>query len=152
LKASSPDAKQAFAKEAANWLNGEMARMMNNAEITDMYKTNVQPSQLATLVEKFRKRELNNNSAKQVFEVMFRKGTDPEQIIEDLGLGMVSGDDALGPVVDEVIANNEKAVADYLDGKEASLKYLMGQVMQATRGQADAQQATEMIKEKLSSA
>ncbi|MGB1749250.1 MAG: Asp-tRNA(Asn)/Glu-tRNA(Gln) amidotransferase subunit GatB [Dehalococcoidia bacterium] len=151
LKASSPDAKQAFAKEAANWLNGEMARMMNNAEITDMYKTNVQPSQLASLVEKFRKRELNNNSAKQVFEVMFRKGTDPKQIIEDLGLGMVSGDDALGPVVDEVIANNEKAVADYLDGKEASLKYLMGQVMRATRGQADAKQATEMIKERLSS-
>jgi len=150
-KASSPDAKQAFAKEAANWLNGEMARMMNNAEITDMYRTNVHPSQLASLVEKFRKRELNNNSAKQVFEVMFRKGTDPKQIIEDLGLGMVSGDDALGPVVDEVIANNEKAVADYLDGKEASLKYLMGQVMRATRGQADAKQATEMIKERLSS-
>jgi aspartyl-tRNA(Asn)/glutamyl-tRNA(Gln) amidotransferase subunit B len=141
--------KKAYAKEAANWLNGEMARMMNNDEISDMSQTRVKPAALATLVEKFRKRELNNNSAKQVFEVMYTKGTDPETVIKDLGLGMVSGADSLGPVVDEVIENNEKAVVDFLAGKEASLKFLMGQVMKATRGQADAAQATEMIREKL---
>ena len=149
VKASTADVKKAYAKEAANWLNGEMARMMNNDEISDMSQTRVKPAALATLVEKFRKRELNNNSAKQVFEVMYTKGTDPETVIKDLGLGMVSGADSLGPVVDEVIENNEKAVVDFLAGKEASLKFLMGQVMKATRGQADAAQATEMIREKL---
>jgi aspartyl-tRNA(Asn)/glutamyl-tRNA(Gln) amidotransferase subunit B len=80
---------------------------------------------------------------------MYTKGTDPETVIKDLGLGMVSGADSLGPVVDKVIENNEKAVVDFLAGKEASLKFLMGQVMKATRGQADAAQATEMIREKL---
>ena len=149
VKASTADVKKAYAKEAANWLNGEMARMMNNDEISDMSQTRVKPAALATLVEKFRKRELNNNSAKQVFEVMYTKGTDPETVIKDLGLGMVSGADSLGPVVDKVIENNEKAVVDFLAGKEASLKFLMGQVMKATRGQADAAQATEMIREKL---
>jgi aspartyl-tRNA(Asn)/glutamyl-tRNA(Gln) amidotransferase subunit B len=149
VKASTADVKKAYAKEAANWLNGEMARMMNNDEISDMSQTRVKPAALATLVEKFRKRELNNNSAKQVFEVMYTKGTDPETVIKDLGLGMVSGADSLGPVVDEVIENNEKAVVDFLAGKEASLKFLMGQVMKATRGQADAAQANEMIREKL---
>jgi aspartyl-tRNA(Asn)/glutamyl-tRNA(Gln) amidotransferase subunit B len=148
---SVPDTKHAFAKEAANWLNGEMARRMNNDEISDMGDTKVGPEALATLVEKFRKRELNNNSAKQVFGVMYETGTAPEAIIEELGLGVVSGADSLGPIVDEVIENNEKAVEDYLAGKEASLKYLMGQVMKATRGQADAMQATEIIKEKLAS-
>jgi aspartyl-tRNA(Asn)/glutamyl-tRNA(Gln) amidotransferase subunit B len=126
-----------------------MARMMNEAEIVNMADSNVTPANLAILVEKFRKRELNNNSVKQVFELMFSKGTAPEKIIEDLGLGVVSGDDSLGPIVDEVIANNEKAVNDYLGGKEVALKSLMGQVMKATRGQADPVQATEMIKEKL---
>jgi len=149
LKASANDAKHSFAKAAANWLNGEMARLMNENEITNMSDTRVSPEALATLVEKFRKRELNNNSAKQVFEVMFNKGTVPEVIIEELGLGIVSGADSLGPIVDEVIANNEKAVADYLGGKEVALKSLMGQVMKATRGQADPVQATEIIKEKL---
>ena len=148
-KASSSDAKHAFAKAASNWLSGEMARMMNDDEIVNMADTKVTPEALATLVEKFRKRELNNNSAKQVFEVMYNKGTAPEVIIEELGLGVVSGSDSLGPIVDEVIANNEKAVTDYLGGKEVALKSLMGQVMKATRGQADPVQATEMIKEKL---
>ena len=149
LKASANDAKHSFAKAAANWLTGEMARLMNENEITNMSDTRVSPEALATLVEKFRKRELNNNSAKQVFEVMFNKGTAPEVIIEELGLGVVSGADSLGPIVDEVIANNEKAVADYLGGKEVALKSLMGQVMKATRGQADPVQATEIIKDKL---
>ena len=149
LKASANDAKHSFAKAAANWLTGEMARLMNENEITNMSDTRVSPEALATLVEKFRKRELNNNSAKQVFEVMFNKGTMPEVIIEELGLGVVSGADSLGPIVDEVIANNEKAVADYLGGKEVALKSLMGQVMKATRGQADPVQATEIIKDKL---
>ncbi len=147
--ASTTDVKKAYAKEAANWLNGEMARMMNVDEISDMSKTKVKPAGLATLVEKFRKRELNNNSAKQVFEVMYTDGTDPETIIKHLGLAVVSGANSLGPIVDEVIENNEKAVVDFLAGKEASLKFLMGQVMKATRGQADAMQATEMIREKL---
>ena len=143
----SPDkVKHAFAKEASNWLNGEMARLMNNDEITNMRDTKVKPESLATLVEKFRKRELNNNAAKQVFEAMYIKGAAPEEVIELLGLGMVSGADSLGPIINEVIANNEKAVNDYLGGTEASLKFLIGQVMKATRGQADAVQATEMIK------
>jgi aspartyl-tRNA(Asn)/glutamyl-tRNA(Gln) amidotransferase subunit B len=147
--AAAPEAKHAFAKEAANWLNGEMARLMNIDEIENMADTRIEPVALATLVDKFRKRELNNNSAKQVFEVMYTDGTDPDTIIEDLGLGVVSGTDSLGPIVDEVLGNNEKAVADFLGGKEAALKSLMGQVMKATRGQADPVQATEMIKEKL---
>ena len=149
VKALSPDAKHAFAKGASNWLTGEMARMMNEDELVNMADTKVSPEALATLVEKFRKRELNNNSAKQVFEIMYKKGSAPEKIIEDLGLGVVSGTDSLGPIVDEVIANNEKAVNDYLGGKEVALKSLMGQVMKATRGQADPVQATDIIKEKL---
>jgi aspartyl-tRNA(Asn)/glutamyl-tRNA(Gln) amidotransferase subunit B len=148
--ASKSEVKNAYAKAAANWLNGEMARLMNNDEISRMSDTKVKPAALATLVEKFQKRELNNNSAKQVFGVMYAQGTDPEIIIKDLGLAVVSGADSLGPIVDEVIGNNEKAVVDFLAGKEASLKFLMGQVMKATRGQADAKQATEMIREKLS--
>lgn len=130
---------------------GEMARMMNDDEVVNMADTKVSPQALATLVEKFRKRELNNNTAKQVFEIMYKKGTSPDTIIEDLGLGVVSGTDSLGPIVDEVIANNEKAVNDYLGGKEVALKSLMGQVMKSTRGQADPVQATELIKEKLAS-
>lgn len=146
---SPPNEKQTFAKETANWLNGEMARLMNAEEIVNTFDTRVDPGNLAKLVGKFQTRQLNNSSAKQVFGVMFEHGTDPEIIIENLGLGMVSDADALEPIVEKVINGNEKAVTDYRAGKDASLKFLMGQVMKATRGQADALLATEIIKQKL---
>jgi aspartyl-tRNA(Asn)/glutamyl-tRNA(Gln) amidotransferase subunit B len=122
---------------------------MNAEEIVNTFDTRVDPGNLAKLVEKFQTRQLNNSSAKQVFGVMFEHGTDPEIIIENLGLGMVSDADALEPIVEKVINGNEKAVTDYRAGKDASLKFLMGQVMKATRGQADALLATEIIKQKL---
>ena len=115
-----------------------------------MFDTKISPDALRILVEKFRNRELNNNSAKQVFDLMYTNGSDPEKVIQQLGLGVVSGAEALGPIVEEVIRNNEKAVNDYLSGKEVALKSLMGQVMKSTKGQADPMQATEMIKAQLS--
>ncbi|MQG87770.1 MAG: Asp-tRNA(Asn)/Glu-tRNA(Gln) amidotransferase subunit GatB [SAR202 cluster bacterium] len=150
MKHESPDTKKAFAKAAANWLNGEMVRKMNDDDLTNMFDTKISPDALRILVEKFRNRELNNNSAKQVFELMYTNGSDPEKVIQQLGLGVVSGVEALGPIVEEVIRNNEKAVNDYLSGKEVALKSLMGQVMKSTKGQADPMQATEMIKAQLS--
>ena len=62
---------------------------------------------------------------------------------------MVSGADSLGPVIDEVIANNQKAVNDYLGGTEASLKFLIGQVMKATRGRANHSKVKELIEKQL---
>ena len=150
MKHESSDTKKTFAKAAANWLNGEMVRKMNDDELTNMFDTKISPDALRILVEKFRNRELNNNSAKQVFDLMYTNGSDPEKVIQQLGLGVVSGAEALGPIVEEVIRNNEKAVNDYLSGKEVALKSLMGQVMKSTKGQADPMQATEMIKAQLS--
>ena len=150
MKHESSDTKKTFAKAAANWLNGEMVRKMNHDELTNMFDTKISPDALRILVEKFRNRELNNNSAKQVFDLMYTNGSDPEKVIQQLGLGVVSGAEALGPIVEEVIRNNEKAVNDYLSGKEVALKSLMGQVMKSTKGQADPMQATEMIKAQLS--
>ena len=150
MKHESSDTKKTFAKAAANWLNGEMVRKMNDDELTNMFDTKISPDALRILVEKFRNRELNNNSAKQVFDLMYTNGSDPEKVIQQLGLGVISGAEALGPIVEEVIRNNEKAVNDYLSGKEVALKSLMGQVMKSTKGQADPMQATEMIKAQLS--
>ena len=138
-----------FAKETANWLNGEMARLMNAESVDDPARTNIAPEQLATLVEKFRSRELNSNTAKQVLEEMWRSGAGPEEIIKEQGLGMVSDSSSLDPVVDEVIAANPAAVEDYLGGKETAARFLMGQVMKATRGQADPPLVLKLLAAKL---
>ena len=90
------------------------------------------------LVRKFQKREINNNSAKRVFGEMFDNGADPEEVIVRLGLASVGDADELAPIIDEVLANNPSAVEDYRSGKTNAIRFLMGQVMKATRGRADA--------------
>ena len=138
-----------FAKETANWLNGEMARLMHENDISNVNETQVQPSALAVLVKKFKSREINNNSAKRVFGEMFEKGADPEEVIQRLGLAAVGDVDELSPVIDEVLASNQSAVDDYRSGKTTAIRFLMGQVMKATRGRADAQTVMRLLGEAL---
>ena len=132
------DDQAAFAKETANWLNGEMARLMHESGTLAMGQTRVDPSSLAILVRKFQKREINNNAAKRVFGEMFANGADPQEIIQRLGLAAVGNVDELTPIIEEVLATNQSAVDDYQSGKTTAIRFLMGQVMKATRGRADA--------------
>ncbi len=147
--ASGPDERKVLAKEAANWLNGEMARLMNAESIEDVSTTRIQPAQLASLIGRSLKREVNSSTAKQVFEEMWNSGADPDEIIEDRGLGMVSDTSSLEPVVEQVIAGNPAAVEDYMGGKETAVRFLMGQVMKETKGQADPPLVMQMLGEKL---
>ena len=146
---TSTDARNAFAKETANWLTGEMARLMNAESVDDVRDTKIRPDQLSTLVVKFSKRELNSNTAKQVFEEMWNTGGDPKEIIKDKGLGMVSDTSSLEPTVAKVISANPNAVNDYVGGKDTAVRFLMGQVMKETRGQADPPLVLKMLGEKL---
>ena len=140
--------RRAFAKEAANWLNGEMARLLNE-DGQDISAVRIKPGHLASLVEKFRKRDLNNATAKAVFEEMYRTGEDPEAIIKAKGLTKVADLSALGPIIEQVVSANKSAVADFLAGKEPALRFLVGQVMKSSRGQADAEVAVKLLRERL---
>ena len=139
-----------FAKETANWLNGEMARLMHDNDVASVAETKVEPSSLAVLVRKFQKREINNNSAKRVFGEMFEKGADPEEVIDRLGLAAVGDVNELAPIIQEVLDNNTSAVEDYRSGKTTAIRFLMGQVMKATRGRADAQTVMRLLGEAMS--
>lgn len=142
--------RYSFAKEAANWIIGEMTRLMNTDDKKNIYETKITPYNLFKLVEKFKNREINNNSAKKVFEIMYHEGKEPVGIIKELGFEVISDSDSLSPIVDDIIEKNNQAVNDYKNGKEASLKYLIGQVMKETKGQADASEVSQLIISKLS--
>ena len=136
-----------FAKETANWLNGEMARLMHEHDVHSVNETKVAPVALSVLVRKFQKREINNNSAKRVFGEMFENGSDPEEVIERLGLAALGDADELAPIIQDVLATNSAAVDDYRSGKTTAIRFLMGQVMKATRGRADAQTVMRLLGE-----
>ena len=84
-----------------------------------------------------------------VFEIIFNEGGEPKQIIEAKGMAQVSDDSALEGWADEAIANNPKPVEEYKEGNPASINFLMGQVMKASRGKANPGAVMQMLKQKL---
>ena len=145
----SESSKNKFAKEAANWINGEISRYMNNNDVHSILKIPISSLKLAILIEKFMNREINNNSAKKVFEIMWSSGKDPNDIVNDLNLNTVSDSETLSIVIEKIISNNPSAVTDFKSGKDSAIKYLMGQLMKETKGQADPKQSIEIIRSKL---
>jgi aspartyl-tRNA(Asn)/glutamyl-tRNA(Gln) amidotransferase subunit B len=89
-------------------------------------------------------------AAKAVFEEMFETGRPAQEIVEERGLAQISDSQEVAKAVKEAIAGNAKAVADFAAGKEQALKFLVGQVMRLTKGRANPQLVTELLKKELS--
>ncbi len=137
------------AKEVSNWLLGETSRILNAAG-TDIeeFRRKVPPERLTKLIL-YSRGKVSMASAKSVLEGMYKTGRDPDAIISQQGLGQISDDRALENEVVAAIGKNPQAVADYRAGKDAALKFLVGQVMRTTRGRANPQVVTELLKRKL---
>ena len=84
--------------------------------------------------------------AKTVFELMFDSGKSPRNVVKMSGMSQISDVDVVKSSVDSAIENNPKPVADYMNGKETAMKFLVGQVMKDTKGQANPQLVAEMVK------
>jgi aspartyl-tRNA(Asn)/glutamyl-tRNA(Gln) amidotransferase subunit B len=135
-------------RAAANWVMGDLAGLLKqeNKEITD---SPVSAENLGRLVALIAQGKISGKLAKEVFPKMFATGDAPETIMEREGLQQISDEGALGKIIDEVIASNPKQVEQYRGGKPAVLGFLVGQVMKASRGQADPAAVNRMLKEKL---
>jgi hypothetical protein len=90
-----------------------------------------------------------NDSSREIFPKMAESGESAPAIMEREGLKQISDSGALARIVDEVIAANPKQVAEYKAGKTVVLKFLVGQVMKASRGQANPAAVNELFAEKL---
>jgi aspartyl-tRNA(Asn)/glutamyl-tRNA(Gln) amidotransferase subunit B len=132
-------------KPVANWVTGEYLRLRNAADAP----INLEPAALAEVVRLVAAGTINRTSAREVLERHVAEGEPVGAIVDRLGLRQISDVGALGSVVDEVIASNPGAVADVRAGKEQAIKFLVGQVMKATRGQANATVAQAALRERL---
>jgi aspartyl-tRNA(Asn)/glutamyl-tRNA(Gln) amidotransferase subunit B len=141
---------QLSAKEVSKWILGEVSRIMNadNIEI-EQYRERVGSERLSKLIQLTRSNIVNAATAKSVLEEMYRTGKEPAAIIEERGLSQISDNEAIAAEVIRAIDNNGQAVADYKAGKETALKFLVGQVMKATRGRANPNLVNELLKKKL---
>ncbi len=131
-------------KTAANWMTGELFRLMNESGL-DIEQVKVKPLDLAALIGMVDAKQVNLNTAKLVFEEMFATGEPPAAIVERKGLSQVSDADELAGIVKRVLDENPRQVAEYLGGKEQIGKWLLGQVMKASRGRANPQVARGVL-------
>ncbi len=136
------------AKMAANWVMGDLSGALK-AEGKEIAESPVGAGQLGELVALIGKGELSGKLAKEVFSKMFSSGDAAAAIIEREGLKQISDTGALEKVIDEVIAGNPKQVEQYRGGKTSVAAFFVGQVMKATRGQANPAAVNELLKTKL---
>ncbi|HJA94461.1 MAG TPA: Asp-tRNA(Asn)/Glu-tRNA(Gln) amidotransferase subunit GatB [Candidatus Eisenbergiella merdipullorum] len=135
-------------KKVSNWLMGETMRLLKeNAEEPESIRFS--PAHLAELIGMADRREINGNQAKEIFEAMYDRDVDPQVYAEENGLKTVNDEGALRAVIEQVIADNPKSVADYRSGKEKALGFLVGQTMKAMKGKADPASVNRLLKELL---
>jgi len=136
------------AKAVANWMLGDFARLLNATE-TEITAAKVRPDQLYDMMRLIEDGTITGTAAKAVFEEMFATGKGPRQVVEERGLTQISAADELTAVVEKVLAENPKAVADYRGGKQEAVKFLVGRVMRETRGRANAGVVQQLLRERL---
>jgi len=136
------------AKLAANWQMGDVARLAN-AHHVPLHRSGLGVAGLAALLKLVEGGGVNGPTAKALLDELYLEGGDPAQVVAERGLAQVSDADELGRIVDEVIAANAKAAEDYRGGKAQALGSLVGQVMKATRGRADAKLVNALLRERL---
>lgn len=138
------------AKTIANWMMGEFSRLLNqtNQEIGDSHLT---PDHLVQMLRLVDDGTISGKMAKTVLEDMFNSGQSPKEIIKAKGLVQISDADTLLPLIEDIVGTNPKVVEDYKSGKGKAMGFFVGQIMKATKGQANPALVNELLKKVLDS-
>lgn len=133
-------------KDVANWIMGEVMKLLNDsATLTE--NNPLKPEALAAVINMVKSNKINRGTGKKVLEKVFTDGVDPEKYVEENNLAQVTDLSALRPIIEQVIAENEKSVSEYKAGKTQAMSYIMGQAMRALKGKAPAQEVQKILKE-----
>lgn len=135
-------------KAAANWVQGELMGALN-ASGKEIGDSPVTAERLGELVALISKGTLSGKLAKQVFAKMFATGKPAQRIVDEEGLRQISDTSQLDGIIEDVLARSAKQVAQYRGGKKSVIGYFVGQVMKATRGQANPRLANQLLRKKL---
>lgn len=139
----------ALIKPAANWCLQDFSALLNQQGISPK-ESHVTAENLAELIKLVYEGKISNTAAKQVFKVMFEKGGEPDNIMQDLGLQQLSDKEPILQAIDKVVAAHPEAVADFKDGSEKVFGFLVGQIMKELKGKGNPQVINELLRKKLS--
>lgn len=135
-------------KSASNWVMVELMRELKESE-KSIETQPIQANQLGELIQLIDKGTISGKIAKTVFSEMWATGKNPDEIIKSKGLVQISDTGAIEKIIGEVIAASPNQVAEYRGGKEKLFGFFVGQVMKASKGQANPDLVNQILKEKL---
>lgn len=134
---------------ASMWICREVLRQLNYRSI-ELNESRLNTSIMVELLELVQSNNITENVGKKILERVIDSGESPKAVVEKEGLGRISSKDELSTVVAEVLKENPQAIADYKNGGEKALNYLMGQVMKKMKGRADSKVINKLLMEELS--
>ncbi len=136
------------AKTISNYIMVELARLLkeNNVDPKDIP---VSPVDFTDLLKMIAAGTINSSVGKQVFEEMFKTGKKAEDIVREKGLEQIDDSDAILELVQKIVAENPKPVADYKSGNGKAMTFFVGQVMKATKGKANPKTVNELVRSEL---
>lgn len=135
-------------KTVSNWVMGELTRELNNSGI-DITASPVSPERLVDLLTMVDKGVISLKVARDIFPDLYRSDKTPQQIVQEKGLTQVSDEGALEKIIDEVLGKNPMQAAQFREGKQQVLGFLVGQVMKVSGGKANPGKVNELLKRKL---
>ena len=135
-------------KLIANWMIGELFANLNKSDL-EINQSPINPGQFALLLDRITDNTLSGKTAKQVFAAIWEKQGEVDEIIEARGLKQITDSGAIEAIVDQVIANCPEQVQQYKDGNDKVIGFLVGQVMQKSKGKANPQVANQLLKQKM---
>lgn len=135
-------------KQASNWLMGEVTGYMNKhyKELHDLALT---PESLGKMIKLIEDGTISSKIAKKVFAELVEKGGDPEKIVKDKGMVQISDEGQLREIITGILNENEQSIIDFKNGKDRALGFLVGQVMKATKGQANPPMVNKILIEEM---
>ena len=139
---------QKIIKLTSNWTISRLFGLLKEADIS-MKECKISPENFAELISMIYENKISSAAAQKVLGVMFKRGADPSQVVEEMNLAQMTSQEELEKVVEQVLKNNPWSVSDYKKGKTQALQYLIGQVMALTSGKADPKLTAEILKKKL---
>ena len=133
-------------KDSAHWIMGDLMKLMNDSQ-TLPENMAFRAESLGETINLLNNNKISRDSAKKVLKAVFEKNVIPADYVKENNMEMVSDTGAIKAIVEEIVANNPKAVAEYKEGKEKSFNFLIGQSMRALKGKAPASEVTKLLKD-----
>ncbi|MFL2100261.1 Asp-tRNA(Asn)/Glu-tRNA(Gln) amidotransferase subunit GatB [Desemzia sp. FAM 23989] len=141
--------KGADAKQAANWLMGEVSAYLNSEKL-ELHDTKLTPENLAGMINLIADGTISSKIAKKVFRELILNGGDAGTVVEANGWVQLSDPAKLLPIINEILDNNAQSIEDYKNGKDRAIGFLVGQIMKATKGQANPGVVNKLLNQELS--